>query len=81
MRTTIDAGGRVVVPKAIRDRLGLRPGSEVEVTERDGAVEITPAPTHMWLAGEGEDVVAVTDREMPALTTEMVREVMEQLRR
>jgi AbrB family looped-hinge helix DNA binding protein len=35
MRTTIDRAGRLVIPKALRDRLGLLPG-EVEVTA-DGA--------------------------------------------
>lgn len=30
MRTTIDQSGHVVIPKALRDQLGLRPG-EVEV--------------------------------------------------
>jgi AbrB family looped-hinge helix DNA binding protein len=35
MRTTMDKAGRLVVPKALRDRLGLRPGP-VEVTA-DGA--------------------------------------------
>lgn len=35
MKATIDAAGRLVIPKPIRDRLGLRPG-EVEV-EADGA--------------------------------------------
>lgn len=35
MRATIDAAGRLVIPKQLRDRLGLTPG-EVEV-EADGA--------------------------------------------
>lgn len=35
MRTTIDKAGRVVIPKALRDALGLVPG-EVELV-RDGA--------------------------------------------
>lgn len=36
MITTIDKAGRVVVPKAMRDRLGLAPGTELEIVE-DGA--------------------------------------------
>lgn len=35
MRTTIDKAGRLVIPKALRERLGLLPGP-VEV-EADGA--------------------------------------------
>ena len=35
MRATIDKAGRLVIPKQLRDHLGLRPG-EVEVTA-DGA--------------------------------------------
>lgn len=31
MRTTIDAAGRIVVPKTVRDRLALTAGAEVEV--------------------------------------------------
>ncbi len=41
MRSTIDAAGRVVVPKSMRADIGLRPG-EIEI-EVDGAgIRITP---------------------------------------
>lgn len=41
MRTTIDRAGRVVIPKPLREALGLQPG-EVELV-RDGAgVRIEP---------------------------------------
>jgi len=39
MRTTIDKAGRLVVPKPLRDRLGLRPG-EVEVTADGTALRV-----------------------------------------
>lgn len=32
--------GQVTIPKAIRDRLGIKPGSEVEFIERSHGVEI-----------------------------------------
>jgi AbrB family looped-hinge helix DNA binding protein len=37
--------GQVVVPKRIRDRLGLRPGDRLVVEEEDGAVRISKPAT------------------------------------
>jgi AbrB family looped-hinge helix DNA binding protein len=39
---TVDSKGRVVLPKAVRERLGITPGSEVEVREEDGRVVVEP---------------------------------------
>jgi len=50
---TIDAAGRVVVPKAIRDRAGLRPGMELHIRYRDGRVEIEPAPRSVEIVERG----------------------------
>jgi AbrB family looped-hinge helix DNA binding protein len=36
MRTTIDKAGRIVIPKDLRDRLGITAGSTVEIHE-DGS--------------------------------------------
>jgi AbrB family looped-hinge helix DNA binding protein len=47
MKTSIDRLGRVVVPKPIRDRLHLKGGEVLEVEERDGVVELRPAPIEM----------------------------------
>ena len=33
MKTTIDRFGRLVLPKQIRDRIGLKPGSEIIIEE------------------------------------------------
>jgi AbrB family looped-hinge helix DNA binding protein len=41
MRATIDKAGRLVIPKALRDHLGLRPG-EVEVIADGAALRVEP---------------------------------------
>ena len=81
MRTTIDRAGRIVVPKAMRDELGLTGGTEVEIALADGRIEIEPVPTPVRLEKRGGHWVAVADREMPPLTQELVRETLEQIRR
>ncbi len=80
MRTTIDAGGRVVIPKAIRAQLGLGPGAEVEVSEADGTVEIRPALSPMELVEVDGRLVARAP-EVPPLTDDIVRETIERVRR
>jgi AbrB family looped-hinge helix DNA binding protein len=81
MRTTIDAAGRVVVPKPIRERLGLTGGSEVEIEERDGVVELRPRSRGVVLqrAADGKLVLAAPDGS-PPLTDEEVRRVLEDVR-
>lgn len=47
MRSTIDKAGRVVIPSAIRERAGLAPGTELEVTSDEFGVRlerVAPGP-------------------------------------
>ena len=81
MRTTIDPAGRIVVPKALRDELGLTGGQELEIVARDGRLEVQAAPTPMHLETRGSHVVAVPDVPMPPLTTTAVRDALERTRR
>ncbi len=81
MLATIDAGGRVVVPKDIRERLGLRPGTQVELTEVDGVLEIAPTFTPMSVVERDGLVVLEAQTAMPTLTAEQVRAVLEATRR
>lgn len=80
MHTTIDRAGRLVIPKPIRDRLGLASGGEVEVTERDGVIEIAPAPTAVTVVETSEGPVAVPTEVLPALTDALTRDTVDRLR-
>ena len=60
-----------MIPKPIRDRLGLHGNEQVEITERDGRIEIEPAPTHVELVRDGAILVARPDRAMPQLTDDV----------
>jgi AbrB family looped-hinge helix DNA binding protein len=81
MQTTIDAAGRIVVPKRLRDELGLIGGERLEIRAHDGTLEvdIIPAPMHL----EERDGVpsAIPSEPLPALTAQQVREVLERVRR
>lgn len=81
MRTAIDGSGRLVVPKAVRDALGLVGGTELEIRVVDGRVELEVAPTPMRLVETEDGVVAVADRPMPTLEAEVVRATLERVRR
>lgn len=81
MKSTIDAAGRIVVPKALRERLGLTGGRTIEIRERDGRLEIEPAPTPMRLVRRRGGRVAVPARKLPPLTDDIVRDTIEQIRR
>jgi AbrB family looped-hinge helix DNA binding protein len=81
MKATIDAAGRIVVPKALRQALGLRPGQPLEIRASDGRLEIEAAPTPMQLKKRGKYTVAVPSQKLPPLTVDQVRETLERTRR
>lgn len=81
MKTTIDAAGRIVVPKRLRDELRLKAGQALEIAARDGRLEIEPQTTPMQLERRAGRLVAVPDKPLPVLTAGEVRETLEQLRR
>ena len=58
MRSTIDKAGRVVIPASIRDRAGLAPGTELEITLEDSAVRLERVAAGPRLVKVGRRLVA-----------------------
>ncbi len=71
----------MVVPKDVRERLGLRPGSRIVLTEVAGHLEISPATTPVRLEDRDGALVAVAETALPVLTAEQVRDAIEATRR
>lgn len=80
MRTTIDNGGRVVIPKPLRELAGLRPGQEVTVSYSDGKIEIEPVVSEAKLVREGSLLVAAAPPGAPPVSLEAVNAVVRQIR-
>jgi AbrB family looped-hinge helix DNA binding protein len=60
MRTTIDQAGRVVIPKAVRDAVGMQPG-EVDIVVDGPAVRIEPVAGDNVVERDGRLVIAGGD--------------------
>ena len=41
----VEDRGRIIIPKEIRDKLGLKPGSELEIILEEGKIKILPKMT------------------------------------
>jgi AbrB family looped-hinge helix DNA binding protein len=61
MRTTIDSAGRIVVPKPLRDALGLSPGSTVEISRYGAGLQLLPMGRTARLEDESGILVASGD--------------------
>lgn len=61
MKATIDSVGRVVVPKSLRDSLGLVPGSTVDISRYGAGLQLVPAGRTALLVDEAGVLVATGD--------------------
>ncbi|MBI3261520.1 MAG: AbrB/MazE/SpoVT family DNA-binding domain-containing protein [Acidobacteria bacterium] len=58
MKSTIDKAGRLVIPAAVRDRAGLTPGTELEVTVDDFGIRLARVAPGPRLVKVGRRLVA-----------------------
>lgn len=80
MITTIDAAGRLVLPKPIRERAQLAPGIPIEVRVVDGRVELEPASAAVTIEKRGGFWVASPAESAPPLTQADVDATLEAIR-
>lgn len=78
MEITIDAVGRIVVPKPLRDALGLTPGTKVDISQYGSGLQITPGGRTARIVEENGRLVAVSDT---VLTDEMMYALIDSGRR
>ena len=69
-----------MVPKAIREQAGLRPGVPLSFRFSDGRIEIEPEPAEVRVVARGKLRVATPVSDLPALSDETVSRTREDLR-
>jgi AbrB family looped-hinge helix DNA binding protein len=74
MKTTMDKAGRLVIPRPLRDRIGLADGGQVEVELDGAAIRIEPVSASGLREDGGLLVIPATGA---PLTAAVVRELLD----
>lgn len=61
IEVTVDEVGRIVLPKPLRDRLRLTPGTKVDVSEYGDGLHVTPVSRTARIEEREGRLVAVAD--------------------
>jgi AbrB family looped-hinge helix DNA binding protein len=78
MKLTMDKAGRLVVPKPLREALGLGDGGEVEVSVYGAGLQIVPGGRTARITEVDGQLVADSDT---VITDEMIFGLMDSMRR
>ena len=81
MRVTIDAAGRVVIPKLLRDELGIDGPAELEIVAHDGRLEVRVPDLDVTVEVDGGIALFRTAVPVPPLDAATVRAELERTRR
>jgi AbrB family looped-hinge helix DNA binding protein len=73
MRTTIDKAGRLVIPKPLRDRLGIRPGV-VELSIDGAALRVEPITGDVVEERDGRLVIPPSGEPVSAAEVRALRD-------
>lgn len=79
MEAVIDSGGRVVLPRHLRDALGLTPGTTVDISPYGTGVQVTPGGRTARLEREVDG--RLVSRGDAAVTDEMMYALIDSVRR
>ena len=77
----VDAAGRIVVPKPVRDAMGLTAGTAIDVVYTDGRIEIGLAPADVTIDTDDGMPRLLPNERLEDLTDEQVRDALEATRR
>lgn len=81
MRVAIDAVGRLVVPKPLREELGITGPTEVELVAADGRVELSVPDVAARVEERDGVPVIVPESPVAPMTVEEAREAIDRVRR
>ena len=59
----VDSKGRIVLPKELRERLGITPGTEVDIQEKDGKAIVEPEDDPEQIIDRMERLIAEASSE------------------
>ena len=59
----VDSKGRIVLPKEVRDRLNITPGTEVDIHEKDGKAVVEPEDNPEQIIGRMDQLIAEASSE------------------
>lgn len=75
MKLVVDKAGRIVIPKALRDRLRLSPGTELDAEIEENRLVATPVggPEVVLIEENGRLVAATTQTTAPMTQEDLLR--------
>jgi AbrB family looped-hinge helix DNA binding protein len=81
MRVAIDKVGRLVIPKSLREELGVDGPTDLELTASDGKLELTVADVPARVEERDGLPVIVPDRPIAPISVAEARAAVDRVRR